>query len=177
MLEIGDKQVFSNDGTVELQRENQLQYPIDINSKGIVERLISTFKWSRKNMKNVVRIVNMEAFAFDVAVTVGDGKQYTTITEELDGCQVIAAEAFLLTAKSASGGPILIQIHNITDSVDILSTRINIDDGDWNSYDATTRPVITFANAQLAKGDRLRVDVDDAGDGAAKGLQIALTVQ
>ena len=59
----------------------------------------------------------------------------------------------------------------------MLSTAITIDDTEFNSYTAATQPVINFTNAQLAKGDRIAVDVDDAGDGAAKGLTIVLSVQ
>jgi len=162
--------------TVPENEKSQLSFPLDLNSSRIIERLIQALKWPRSLWKNRGFITLIPVTDKDTAITVGDGKQIWTVPEELDGT-LIQSVAGYVTTVSASGGPILVQLRNITDSVDILSTRINIDDSEFNSYDAATQPVINFTNAQLTKGDRIAVDVDDAGDGAAKGLTIKVSAQ
>ncbi len=66
-----------------------------------------------------------------------------------------------------------IQIHNVTDAVDMLSTKITIEEDEYNSWDAATAPVINTSNDDVVTGDRIRVDVDIAGAGA-KGLDVIL---
>lgn len=104
-------------------------------------------------------------------VTTGDGKAYFTVPAAFNGMNLVSAHA-ALTTVSSSGLP-TVQIANVTDAVDILSTEITIDVGEFNSYTATTQPVINLANDNVATGDRISVDVDIAGTGA-KGLQIIL---
>lgn len=153
---------------------SQLKYPLDVDSKGIIDRVISTFKWTRTNMKNVVRVIEIPTFAIDATVTTGDGKKIYNIPEELDGTLIIAAHAFLTTVSSS--GALTIQVRNITDSVDVLTTAITIDASEFDSYTAAIPPLINFVNAQLAKSDRIAIDVDGAGTGAM-GLTVKLTVQ
>ena len=64
----------------------------------------------------------------------------------------------------------------MTDTVDMLSTRITVDANEKTSYTAAAAPVINASNDDVATGDILRVDVDVAGTGA-KGLMILLTFQ
>ena len=70
----------------------------------------------------------------------------------------------------------LIQIRNVTDAVDMLSTRISIDAGELHSKDATTPPVVDAAHDDVAYGDLLAIDIDTAGTGA-KGLMIVLVFE
>ena len=76
---------------------------------------------------------------------------------------------------SSSGTPTW-QIHNLTDTVDMLSTAITIDANELTSYTAATAPVINAANDDVATGDIIRVDCDVAGTGTA-GEDIILTFQ
>jgi len=151
-----------------------LGHPIGSDDQKNIERLVGGYKWSRTNMKNVVRVIEIPTFAIDATVTTGDGKQIYNVPEELDGTLIIAAHAFLTTVSSS--GAVTVQVRNITDSVDVLSTAITIDASEFDSYTAATAPVINFTNAQLAKSDRIAVDVDGAGTGA-QGLTVKLTVQ
>lgn len=108
------------------------------------------------------------------ALTTGDGKAYITIPSELNGYNMVDADAAVTTASS-SGTP-TIQIHNVTDSQDMLSTSITIDANEKTSYTAATAPVINTSYDDVATGDILRVDVDTAGTGA-KGLMVILSFQ
>lgn len=108
------------------------------------------------------------------ALTTGDGKLILMIPAELNGMNLVKAHAGVTTVSS-SGAP-LIQIRNVTDSADMLSTRITIDANETTSYTAATAPVIDTSHDDVATGDLIAIDVDGAGTGA-KGLIIYLAFQ
>jgi len=87
---------------------------------------------------------------------------------------LVDADAAVYTVSS-SGTP-TVQIHNLTDTQDMLSTLITIDANEYSSYTAATQPVINASYDDVATGDRLRIDVDVAGTGT-KGLDVILTFQ
>ena len=118
------------------------------------------------------RVVYFQVIADDVALTTGDGKMYFTVPPLLNGANLEDADASVATSSS-SGLP-TIQIRNVTQSVDMLSTRITIDENEFHSYNATTPPVIDTTKDNVATADVLRIDVDVAGTGT-KGLQVVLT--
>ena len=96
------------------------------------------------------------------------------VPQELNGYNLVGANAFVTTVSS-SGTP-TVQIRNVTDAVDMLSTRITIDASEYTSYTAAAAAVVDATYDDVATGDRLAVDVDVAGTGA-KGLGIVLTFQ
>ncbi len=118
------------------------------------------------------RAVYFQVIADDTTLTTVDDKQYFTVPPLLNGMNLVDADAMVATVSS-SGLP-TIQIRNQTDSVDMLSTRITIDENEFASYTATTPPVIDDTKDDVATGDVLRIDVDVAGTGT-KGLHIVLT--
>lgn len=154
--------------------KKQLSYPLDADSQRIVERQILSTKWPRASWPNVGRIIAFKVIDDSTTLTTGQAKIIFNVPEELDNTLVVAAHAFVTTVSSS--GAITIQLRNVTDSVDLLGTEITIDASEFDSYTAATPPVITFANAQLSKSDRIAVDVDSAGTGA-KGLSVYLSVQ
>lgn len=105
------------------------------------------------------------------AITTGDGKFIFTIPQELNGMNLVGVVAMVSTVSS-SGLP-TVQIRNVTDAVDMLTTRVTIDVSEYNSYDATTPAVIDEDHDDVATGDRIAIDVDVAGTGA-KGLEVYL---
>ena len=108
----------------------------------------------------------------DVTVlTTGDGKLHLFIPSRLDGWVLVDADACVSTVSS-SGTP-TIQIYNVSQTVDMLSTRITIDANEKKSWTAATPPVIDGANNLVYTGEELRIDVDVAGTGA-KGLTVIL---
>lgn len=106
------------------------------------------------------------------AITVGDGKAYFTISRDLAGLSLVDV-AIAVTTVSSAGLP-TVQLANMSGAIDMLSTKVTIDATEFTSYTAATPPVINAANARVAAGDFIRVDVDVAGTGA-KGLMAMLT--
>lgn len=102
------------------------------------------------------------------APTTGDGKAYFMVPAHMNGYNLIAAHAGCVTAPGSSG--FLIQIHNVTQGADMLSTRIGIDSGEQTSYTAGTPPVIDTSNDDVATGDLLRIDIDHIGGSATRGV-------
>ena len=117
------------------------------------------------------RMIQLKVCDNATALTTGDGKIIFMIPEEMNGMNLVKAHAMVSTVSS-SGTP-TIQIRNVTDSVDMLSTRITIDASEYTSYTAATAPVIDTTKDDVATGDRIAIDVDSAGSGA-KGLTIFL---
>ncbi|MDQ3159015.1 MAG: hypothetical protein M3P98_02685 [bacterium] len=107
-------------------------------------------------------------------LTTGDGKAYFTVPIEFNGYNLVDADASV-TTFSTSGTP-TVQIHNVTQAADMLSTTITIDTNEHTSYTAAIAPVIDLANDDVATGDILRMDVDVAGTGT-KGLSVLLSFQ
>lgn len=107
----------------------------------------------------------------DLVVT-GDGQLIFLIDSSLNGLNLTGAQAYVTTVSS-SGLP-TVQIRNVTDGVDMLSTRITIDVSEFSSYTALNAPVINGATDDVATGDRIAIDVDVAGTGT-KGLGVILT--
>lgn len=96
------------------------------------------------------------------ALTTGDGKAYIRIPNECNGMDLVGVRA----SRVAGTGVPLIQIHNVTAAVDMLSTRVSIDSGETDSSSAATPAVINTSNDSVATAQRLRIDVDDAGTGS-----------
>ena len=124
---------------------------------------------------NIKRIIGLYVTDPDGNVlTAGDGKGYITIPAEYNAWDLINAEAAVTTVSGS--GNVTVQLHNATDTQDMLSTAITIEASEYNSATATTQPVINTTYDDVATGDRIRVDIDAAGMGA-KGLQVFLTFQ
>jgi len=134
----------------------------------MTERLVQS-NWETFYFRD--RPVSLIAVGADTALTVADGHLYWTVPNDLDGYLLVDADAAVNTASS-SGTPTF-QIHNLTDTNDMLSTRITIDVNEKNSYSATAQPVIDQAKDDVAAGDILRFDCDVTGTGT-KGLEFLL---
>lgn len=123
-------------------------------------------KWEYK------RVIQVKVIDDTTTLTTGDGKVIFCIPLELNGCDLTLAHAFVTTVSS-SGTP-TVQIRNVTQTADMLTTRITIDASEFTSYTAAAAPVIDTGNDDVATGDLVAVDVDVAGTGA-KGLGVILT--
>ena len=107
-----------------------------------------------------------------VPVTVGDDKARIPIPSELNGFELIRIHATI--DGLSTSGVVTVQLYNITQAVDILSTPITIDEGEDSSYTAAIQPVIASANRLVATDNRIRCDVDTGGTGT-KGLVVFMT--
>jgi hypothetical protein len=82
---------------------------------------------------------------------------------------VTAVRAELVTAQ-ASGAIFTVDINEA--GVSILSTKLTIDNTEKTSTTAVTAPVIS--DTSLADDAEMSVDIDQIGDGTAKGLKVTL---
>lgn len=120
------------------------------------------------------KLVYLKVIAEGTTLTTGDGKMYFTVPDSLNGMNLIDADAMVYTVSS-SGTP-TVQLNNVTDNQDILSTLITIDANELTSYTAAAQPVINILYDDVATGDVIRIDVDVAGTGTT-GLDVILTFQ
>jgi hypothetical protein len=118
-----------------------------------------------------VRIAIVEPFSFkdSTAVSTGNDAARIPIPTDMDGYELSYVRAKVKSAPA--GGPVTIQLHNIDNAVDMLTTEITIDDGETSSETAAAPAVIkSNGDENVDDGDDVRVDVDAAN--AATGLQI-----
>lgn len=105
-------------------------------------------------------------------VETGDGKAYITIPPELNGMKLTAVHARVVTAGTTNTTDI--QIHNVTDTADILSTKLTIDSGETGS-DTAAAAVIDTDHDDVSTNDLLRIDIDAVSTTKPKGLVVRLT--
>lgn len=95
----------------------------------------------------------------DLALSVGDGQGRFVIPSDFNGWNITAVAAI---CDGGTGVPAF-QLRNVTDSVDVLSTKLTIDSGEVSSYSAAVAAVIDTTKDDVATGDRFAWDVDVAG--------------
>ena len=106
----------------------------------------------------VERTLIIKCVADGIGPTVGNGITHVTIPSPLNTRKLQNAEAHVYTV--GTGGSITtVQLHNLTDAVDMLSTAITIDLNEKDSSTAATPHVIGASNT-VATGDVIRIDVD-----------------
>jgi hypothetical protein len=115
------------------------------------------------------RAISIKLVSDTEVMTTGDGKWIYVIPPALNGLNITNVVASCTTVSS-SGLPSF-ALYNLTDSQDILSTNVTIDENEYTSATATTAKVINTSYDDVATGDRIRIDCDAAGTGT-KGVQI-----
>lgn len=129
--------------------------------------------WAALSSANITRVLQIVVTDPNGdALTTGDGKAYARVNLVMNGMNLTAVAAHVTTVSS-SGTP-TIQVHNVTQAADMLSTRITIDANEKDSSTAAAAAVIDTGNDDVATGDELRIDIDVAGTGA-KGLIVDLS--
>ena len=87
----------------------------------------------------------------------GNGITHVTIPSTLDGKNLQSAQAHVYTA--GTGSLTTVQLHNLTDGQDMLSTAITIDASEKDSSTAAT-PSVTGTYNGVSTADVIRIDVD-----------------
>lgn len=116
--------------------------------------------------------VQMVVFDFATNTATGDGKFYFSVPSSLDGMNLVEVHAEVVTAGTT--GTTDIQIHNLTQTADMLSTKLTIDSGETGSDTAATPAVIDATNDDVATNDVIRIDVDAVSTTPAQGLIVTL---
>lgn len=100
------------------------------------------------------------------ALTTGTAK----VTFRMPFAMTLTAVRASLTTAQSSGSIFTVDINESGST--ILSTKITIDNAEKTSTTAATPPVIS--DSALADDAEITVDIDQIGDGTAKGLKISL---
>lgn len=152
-------------------QEPYLGFDESSRTKRFVETKVNP-RWMRVSDISNGRTVQVKAIDDVTVVTTGDAKMIFFIPEWWAGLALLDVDAYITTASS-SGTP-TIQIRNITQAQDMLSTAITIDaTPELSSLTAAAQPVIDRAKNEVASGDQIAIDVDVAGTGA-KGLGVVM---
>jgi hypothetical protein len=117
-------------------------------------------------------LVEIPVFTPATQATTGDGKSMFRIPEELNGMNLTGVAATVYTAGTT--GTTDIQIRNVTDSQDMLSTKMTIDSAEVDTATAATPAVINTSYDDVATADRIAIDVDAVSTTAPFGLVILL---
>lgn len=112
------------------------------------------------------RIIQVACSDETTALTAGTGK----ITFRMPHAMTVSAVRASLTTAQTSGNIFTVDINEAGAS--ILSTKLTIDNTEKTSTTAATPAVIS--DASLADDAEITVDIDQIGDGTAKGLKITL---
>ena len=101
-----------------------------------------------------------------MALTAGTGK----ITFRMPYAMTLSSVRASLTTAQTSGSIFTVDINE--NGTSILSTKLTIDNTEKTSTTAATAPVIS--DTTLADDAEITIDIDQVGDGTAKGLKIML---
>lgn len=102
----------------------------------------------------------------------GDLKAWFSVPASLDGWNLVDAHASVAVAGTT--GSMTVQIHNIDNALDMLSTKLTVASAALKS-DGTE--VINTANDHVNTDDRIRIDVDAIHTTPSKGLEVRLVFQ
>lgn len=112
-----------------------------------------------------------------VTLIVAASDEATALTASADKVKFRMPHAMTLTAvrgslstAQATGSILTVDIHE--SGTTILSTKITIDNTEKTSTTAVAAPVIS--DAALADDAEITIDIDQVGDGTAKGLKVTL---
>lgn len=114
------------------------------------------------------KTISLVVFDSTTDVATGDGKAYFTVPANMNGMNLVRAQATVVTAGTTNATTVM--IHNLTQTVDMLSGAISI----ASAVVAGTVGTIDTGNDDVATDDRLRIDVDSVSTTAPKGLVIIL---
>jgi len=154
-------------------RDSSYNVVFSINSDGDTQINGALDVGGTVDMKRTVEIVLLDG---DTDLSAGDDFPafYWTVPALLNGYNITDVD-FAVETASSSGAPSF-QLHNVTRSVDILSTNCTIDANELTSYTAATPAVINTSQDHLATGDQIRFDCDNDGTGT-KGCTVIITVE
>lgn len=100
------------------------------------------------------------------ALTTGTGKRSFFVPYDFRLTEVQAE----LATPQTSGSIFTVDVNE--SGVSLLSTKLTIDNGESTSITAVTPAVVS--DTLLAKGSKVTIDIDQRGDGTAKGLLVTL---
>ena len=133
-----------------------------VQSGGNVKALLSAIKTFSNSGESIVLAASDES----TALTTGTGK----VTFRMPYAFTVSAVRASLSTAQTSGSIFTVDIND--SGTTILSTKLTIDNTEKTSTTAATAAVIS--DTALADDTEITVDIDQIGDGTAKGLKITL---
>lgn len=121
------------------------------------------------------RCVEITVFDPTTDLATGDGKAYFVVPTELNGMNLVRVAATVITAGTTNSTTI--QIANVTDACDMLSTLMAIETTETSTRTSAQPGVIDTAHDDVATGDVLRIDIDAASTTKPKGLIVEMIFQ
>ena len=133
-----------------------------VQSGGNIKALLSAIKTFSNSGESIVLAASDES----TALTTGTGK----VTFRMPYAFTVSAVRASLSTAQTSGSIFTVDIND--SGTTILSTKLTIDNTEKTSTTAATAAVIS--DTALADDTEITVDIDQIGDGTAKGLKITL---
>lgn len=118
--------------------------------------------------------IEIEAFAQDTDVAVGNGAKFIHIPPSLNGANITYVHAFVVTAGTTNTTNVQITRIRGVNTDAVLSTVLSIDSGETGSDTAEAAAVIDTANDDLATNDILRIDITQVSTTPPKGLVVTI---
>ena len=130
------------------------------------------------------KVVQVVAFDFTTNTAIGDGKFYFVVPAPLNGMNLVAVNAQVITAGTTNATNVDLArcaaaaTGNACSGTvdDMLSVNMTIDSGE-NSTDTATAPTIDTTKDDVATGQIIRVDVDAVSTTPARGLLVTMQFQ
>ena len=148
----------------------ELAIASEVNTGSATDRAVTPDALAGSNLGT--KSLQVTAFDYKTNITVGDGAAYVTVPSSYAGMNLVAVHARVITAGTT--GTTDIQIHNLSQTADMLTTKITIDTTETGSDTAATAAVIDTSNDDVASWDILRIDVDAVSTTAPKGLIVTM---
>lgn len=172
-LASGNATAIVDAATSSAQGKVELAIASELNTGTDADRAITPDALAGSNYG--IEYIQVALFAPGTDAATGDGKAYIHIPPKLNGWNLVYVHALNTTAGTT--GTQDIQIHNVTDAVDMLSTKLTIDSTEKGSDTAATAAVIDTTKDDVATNDVLRIDVDAVQTTKGKGTICTLGFQ
>lgn len=155
---------------VRVQNGYELQelHNVSINTGTLTDNQVLTYESSTQLWKNKGSLIEIQVAASDetTALTTGTAK----VTFRTPCAITVTAVRASLTTAQTSGNIFTVDINE--GGTSILSTKLTIDNTEKTSTTAVTPPVIS--DTALADDAEITIDIDQIGDGTAKGLKVTI---
>jgi hypothetical protein len=151
------------DNGYELGELHDVAFPTTPANNQILQYSFSNLRWENKNFP-----VEIQAAASDetTALTTGTAK----VTFRMPHAMTLTGVRASLTTAQTSGSIFTVDINE--NGTSVLSTKLTIDNNEKTSVTAAIPAVIS--DTSLADDSEITIDIDQIGNGTAKGLKITL---
>jgi len=163
---------LTRDGLLELATTAEIDAAVDTTRAMGVDEFAASIYGTKS--------FNIMPFAVSQSLSTGDGQLGFVVPADMDGMNIVDCVASI-TGVVGTGSTVQIQIRRrrkATSPVDLLSTLLTIDAGEWSSVDAAAPHIINNSNYDIEKGDIIYIDIDSIPSGNdAEGLSVSITAR